>query len=231
MSSLMVVVSISLIVPTTMSAFPPAGDASRDRGHSDILRVSHCIAIVLFIMLLVFVLFHFRTHRALFQSNPTARDDGLTEDDSVADEGDVFTLNTWAASCVLITATLAMIACVTFVVKSVDDVARRTGISAAFLVVVLVPLVGNATKSATMVAVARKGEIDQAVRSIIGSNLRILILLTPVLVLMGWILDQPLTLQLDTFDATMFFLAIMVMNYLIRDGRSNYFEGLVLVGT
>jgi Ca2+:H+ antiporter len=228
MSSLMVMVSISIIVPTTMSTFPPP-KISLDSGDNDILRVSHGTAITLFIVLLVFFFFQFKTHPSLFLTSGN-RDD-LDEYSSVAEDDTGLTLNPWAAGCILITATLGMVGCAISLVKCVDNMARTTGISAPFTMIVLVPLLGNATKYATIVAVSWKGQVNLALRAIIGSNLRTLLVTFPVLVLVGWILDQPLTLRLDPFDATMFFLAVMVMNYLIQDSKSNYFEGLVLVGT
>lgn len=229
MSSLMVMVSISIIVPTTMATFPPL-KTSLDSGDNDILRVSHGTAITLFIVLLVFFFFQFKTHPSHFLVTSGIRDD-VYEDRSVAEDDTGLALNPWAAGCILIAATLGMVGCAIFLVKCVDNMARTTGISAPFTMIVLVPLLGNATKYATIVAVSCKGQVELALRAIIGSNLRTLLVTFPVLVLVGWILDQPLTLRFDPFDATMFFLAIMVMNYLIQDGKSNYFEGLVLVGT
>jgi Ca2+:H+ antiporter len=40
-----------------------------------------------------------------------------------------------------------------------------------------------------------------------------------------------MVLRFDTFETTVFFLAIVVVTCLIRDGRTNYFEGVLLIGT
>jgi Ca2+:H+ antiporter len=227
MSSLVMVVTISLLIPTTMFAFPPKeGDSP-----SDVYHVSHTTAITLFLLLLIFFYFQLKTHHSLFRFTPNGTSPETSDQANGAAHVQRFTLTPWAASGTLIVATLCVIACATFLVGSVDKLVEKTGMSQAFVGLFLIPLFGNATKYATIVTVARKSQIDLAIRAIIGSVLRITLLITPMLLLFARILDQPMTLQFDVFEGTMFFLAIMVMNYLIHDGESNYFEGLMLVGT
>jgi len=40
-----------------------------------------------------------------------------------------------------------------------------------------------------------------------------------------------MTLHFNTFELAVFSLAVIVVNCLIRDGRTNYFEGILLIGT
>ena len=56
-------------------------------------------------------------------------------------------------------------------------------------------------------------------------------LIAPLLVLIGWVVERPLVLRFDSFEATTLLLSVVIMTYLISDGRSNYFEGLMLIGT
>lgn len=120
--------------------------------------------------------------------------------------------------------------CIICIVESADRVAQELGLSAAFPTLVLVPLIGNSARYASIVMVSRQGHVESAVRAIINSILRITLLVTPFLIILGWVLNLPITLQMDMFDATMLFLATMVLIHVIQDGRSNYFEGLMLVG-
>ncbi|KAF5865869.1 hypothetical protein ETB97_001936 [Aspergillus alliaceus] len=124
-----------------------------------------------------------------------------------------------------------LIACVSFIVDSVNGFAQELGLSTAFLTLVLVPLVGNSTRYAAIVTVALKGHVESAVRANLNSTLRITLLVTPTLVILAWVSGLSMTLQLDTFEATMLFLAVVVMSHVIQDGKSNYFEGLMLIGT
>ncbi|KAH8699197.1 hypothetical protein BGW36DRAFT_377444 [Talaromyces proteolyticus] len=235
-SSLTIIVAISLIVPTTMSAFPPTDEnGTVVRDYASILHVSHAAAIILLILCILFFYFQFHTHPSLFRVTSTQQLPAFDYTD-VGCRGNLhrqafLSLNRWVAAVVLVAATTALVSCIVFLLRTVDEVERTVGISSAFLVTVLVPLIGNVSKITTVVAVARRNPVDLAIRAIMATNLRLLILIMPALVIIGWILDQPLTLQFDLFDASILFLAIMVMNYLIQDGRSNYFEGLVLMGT
>lgn len=75
------------------------------------------------------------------------------------------------------------------------------------------------------------GQVELGIRAVINTVLRITMLIAPLLVLIGWVFETPLVLQFDGFEATTLLLSVVVMTYLISDGRSNYFEGLMLIGT
>lgn len=38
-------------------------------------------------------------------------------------------------------------------------------------------------------------------------------------------------LNFDVFEAAVFLLAIIVVGYVVQDGKTNYFEGAMLIGT
>ena len=38
-------------------------------------------------------------------------------------------------------------------------------------------------------------------------------------------------LNFDAFEATVFLLAIIVVSLVVQDGKTNYFEGIMLIGT
>jgi len=65
----------------------------------------------------------------------------------------------------------------------------------------------------------------------IGSSLQIAIFVTPFLVILGWIMGQPMTLHFQSFETVVFFLSVLVVNYLIQDGKSNWLEGAMCLGT
>jgi len=49
-------------------------------------------------------------------------------------------------------------------------------------------------------------------------------------VLLGWIIDQPMALDFAAFEATVFTLAILVVNSVLQVGKASYFQGVMLVG-
>jgi Ca2+:H+ antiporter len=76
-----------------------------------------------------------------------------------------------------------------------------------------------------------KNKLDLAIGIVVGSTSRIALFVTPFSVIVGWIIGQPIALRFDIFETTVFFLAVVVVNCLIRWGRTDYFEGALLIGT
>lgn len=115
---------------------------------------------------------------------------------------------------------------------SLAEAAGTTGSNESFLAVTIVPILGNFVKYHSIVTGSRSyNQVELGIRAIINSVLRVTMLIAPLLVLVGWVSNQPLILRFDEFEATTFLLSVVVMTYLISDGRSNYFEGLMLIGT
>jgi Ca2+:H+ antiporter len=63
----------------------------------------------------------------------------------------------------------------------------------------------------------------------VSSSLQIGLLVSPILVLVGWAIGQPMTLFFKNFETVILFTSILIVNYLIQDGRSNWLEGVLLL--
>ena len=75
--------------------------------------------------------------------------------------------------------------------------------------------VGNAAEHVTAVVVALKDKMDLAIGVAIGSSMQIALLVTPFLVILGWIIGQPMTLHFETFETVVFFLSVLITSYVI----------------
>ena len=64
----------------------------------------------------------------------------------------------------------------------------------------------------------------------LGSSMQIALFVTPFLVILGWIIGEPMSLHFQGFETIVFFLSVLVVNYLLQDGKSNYLEGLMCIG-
>ena len=53
--------------------------------------------------------------------------------------------------------------------------------------------------------------------------------MVPLLVVVGWISGHELTLFFAHFETIILFTSVLLVNTLIRDGKSNYMEGLMCV--
>lgn len=51
---------------------------------------------------------------------------------------------------------------------------------------------------------------------------------TPFIVLLGWMMDKPMSLYFTLFETVCLFVSAFIVNFLVLDGRSNYLEGALL---
>ncbi|KDE05621.1 hypothetical protein MVLG_03993 [Microbotryum lychnidis-dioicae p1A1 Lamole] len=114
-------------------------------------------------------------------------------------------------------------------VGSIDGLVSTTSLNREFVALILLPLVGNAAEHITAVTVASKGKLDLAMSVAVGSSIQIALFVIPLLVLIGWMIGQPLTLAFDPFETLILFLSICAVNFAIQDGRSNWLEGGTLM--
>lgn len=216
MSSLMTVATASLIIPATLYAVMSNQKSQED----NIMVLSRGTAIILLLIYISYLVFQLKTHADLF-------------DDAEAQEGEgeeTQLLSAWGAGAVLVVITLLVAICAEYLVDSIDAIVEEAHISKTFIGLILIPIVGNAAEHVTAVIVAWKNKMDLAIGVAIGSSLQIAIFVTPFLVVLGWIMDRPMTLHFETFETVSFFLASLVVVLLIQDGKSNYLEGLLCLG-
>lgn len=148
---------------------------------------------------------------------------GLADGDSEAKK-----LSRPAAVVLLVVTTALVATCAEYLVSSIEDVTRGSGINETFVGLVVLPIVGNAAEHITSVAVAMRNKMDLAIGVCIGSSIQIALLVTPLLVMLGWALGREMSLYFPLFETMCLFLAAFIVNFLVLDGRSNYMEGALL---
>lgn len=87
----------------------------------------------------------------------------------------------------------------------------------------------SAAEHISSVTFAIKNKMNLCIGIAISSSLQIGLLVSPVLVLTGWFIDVPMTFFFEIFETTVLFSSVMVVNYLIADGKSNWLEGALLL--
>ncbi|KAI1142007.1 Calcium/proton exchanger [Hypoxylon sp. FL0543] len=129
----------------------------------------------------------------------------------------------------LIGATVIIALCAEGMVSGIEAITATGAISEEFVGLILLPIVGNACEHATAVTVAIKDKMDLAIGVAIGSSMQVALLLIPLLVIIGWGANKPeMTLAFDTFQVIVLFVSVLLVNYLIGDGKSHWLEGLIL---
>jgi Ca2+:H+ antiporter len=136
------------------------------------------------------------------------------------------------ASVILLLASTALVAiCAEFLVDSINYLVENSPISEAFIGLIILPIVGNAAEHVTAVTVAAKNKMDLAIGVAIGSSIQIALFITPVVVILGWILNKDMSLFFTLFETVTLFVSTFVVNFLVLDGRSNYLEGVLLTAS
>ena len=135
-------------------------------------------------------------------------------------------LRLWVAILTLAVSTAFVGVCAEFMTSAINKISPPDGsgkLSRTFVGLILLPIVGNAAEHATAVTVAIKDKMDLAIGVAIGSSMQIALLVVPFVVILGWILgNESMNLAFDGFQIAILFVAVLLVNYLIQDGKSNW---------
>ncbi|KAF8854063.1 Calcium/proton exchanger [Acephala macrosclerotiorum] len=145
------------------------------------------------------------------------------------DEPEEPTLHIAVAWATLAGATAIIGLCAEFMVDGIGSITESGTVSVEFVGLILLPIVGNAAEHATAVTVACKDKMDLAIGVAVGSSMQVSLFLIPLLVVIGWIMGkEDMTLSFDGFQVAVLFVAVLLVNYLIGDGKSHWLEGMLL---
>jgi Ca2+:H+ antiporter len=131
----------------------------------------------------------------------------------------------------LVVATIFVSWMAEILVHSVESAADDVGLPHLFIGVILLPLFGNAAEHFTAVTVAAKNKMDLSFAIAVGSSTQIAVFVAPLMVVIAWLLDVPLTFEFGILETVSVFLAVMITNLIAQDGKSNWLEGAMLLGT
>jgi Ca2+:H+ antiporter len=186
---------------------------------STVEHLSVAVALVLIATYVAGLVFSLRTHRDLF--NPPYEQE----------EESGFGWSVGRSIVMLAIAGVAVGVMSEILVGSISEASESVGLSEFFIGVIVVAIVGNAAEHWVAVLVAHKDKMDLAVNIAIGSAAQIALFVGPALVLASFIIGpDPMPLVFNGFELGAVLLAILVANVVTRDGESNWFEGVQLLG-
>ncbi|KAF2236709.1 hypothetical protein EV356DRAFT_442831 [Viridothelium virens] len=152
-----------------------------------------------------------------------------TGPDYPSEEEDAPHLSRTSAIVMLLLSTGLVALCAEFLVDAIPAMTASSSVSQAFIGLIVLPIVGNAAEHVTAVTVATKNKMDLAIGVAVGSSIQIALFVTPLVVLLGWILGKAMSLYFNLFETISLFVTAFVVNFLVLDGRSNYLEGSLLI--
>ncbi|KAI8649815.1 Vacuolar calcium ion transporter [Fusarium keratoplasticum] len=203
--SLMALSSASLIIPAVLSAVLDQS-GFRDKDQS-ILTLSRGTDITLLLLYVLYLFFQLRTHSNLFDA-----ENQNSEEREEREEPEEPSLGIIGVVAVLIVTTIMVAICADYLVGSINSLVETSGISRAFIGLILIPIIGNAAEHVTAVVVAVRDKMDLAMSVAVGSSIQISLLVTPLLVIVSWALGSDMSFHFETFQTAVYFVSVLVVS-------------------
>ena len=142
-----------------------------------------------------------------------------------APEHDVTPISKAASAILLVTSSLLVAVCAEFLINTVDDMVQTAALSEAFIGLIILPVVGNCAEHITAVTVAVKNKVDLAIGVSVGSAIQVGLVLTPLIVLVGWALNKEMTMYFSLFETVTLVATAFLVNFLILNGKDEFPRG------
>jgi len=241
-SSMLFLAIIGLAVPTILSitVSNPTTEVSLV-GQGNIQFISDVLAFVLLGVYIASIIFTFVTHKHLFAIPSMKReekDNGQrnsnegnkvyqdidnqrqhSEDSHWSKKKSILLLGAGVIGVVLVSEVL---------VSSVEVTIKKFGFGEMFVGAIIVGIVGNAAEHSSAIMLARRGKLDLSIGIAAGSGTQVAIFVVPILVIAGIVVNRPFNLVFTIYELAMVFLAALILNLIAHDGKSNWFEGIML---
>lgn len=171
------------------------------------------VLIVIYVATLAFTLF---THADLFQA--------------VREEDGRQPWPAWQALLLLFVAAILVGAESELLTRTLEPTIAALGISPVFIGVVVIAIIGNAAEHASAVLFAIRNQVEVAVEIALGSASQVALFVAPALVFFSLVAGHPMTFIFTALEVGAVALATLIAALLTTDGRSNWLEGLELIG-
>ena len=231
-SSMLFLAIIGLAIPTILFATGAEGH------QGNIEFISVCVAFVLLGVYIASIIFTFVTHKHLFSITSVEReeknDDGRNHDSKISQDLDKSVQSNdlhWSKkrSIILLGASLIGVVIVSEVlVSSVEITIKKFGFSEMFVGAIIVGVVGNAAEHSSAIMLARKDKLDLSIGIAAGSGTQVAIFVVPILVIAGIVVNRNFNLVFTIYELAVVFLSAIILNLIAHDGKSNWFEGIML---
>jgi len=180
---------------------------------AEVQAVSDITAAILLALYVLMLIFYFRTPEAAMSREPAPG----------GHWGARLAMGMLLAS----TAGVAVIADV--FVGTLDAVILNLGISAVFLGLVIVPLVGNIAENIVGIKIAWENDMDFSMLVSLGSSLQVALGVAPLLVFIYLMTPHHFDLLFPTIQVIALAAAVLITAVIAVDGESNWLEGAQLM--
>ncbi|XP_057967752.1 vacuolar cation/proton exchanger 3-like [Malania oleifera] len=190
-------------------------------------RFSSCIMLVAYAG---YLFFRLKSQPNLYRLVDEDRgNNDIDNNDIDSEEEELAEITNWEAVGWLIILTLWVSVLSGYLVDAIQGASHSLNLPVAFISVILLPLVGNAAEHASAIMFAVKDKLDSTLGVAIGSSTQISMFVIPFCVVVGWFMGQPMDLNFQLFETATLFIAVLVVAFMLQEGKSNYFKGLMLI--
>ncbi|XP_058783492.1 vacuolar cation/proton exchanger 5-like [Vicia villosa] len=185
-------------------------------------RFTSCIMLVAYAS---YIVFQFKSQKNL--ELPVYEDKSFDEDasnDAEAPEISMWESMIWIS---ILTGGISILS--EYLVKTIEGASKEFQMPVSFLSVILLPVVGNAAEHVGSVMFAIKDKLDISLAVAVGSSIQISMFMIPFCVVVGWIIGCPMDLNFLPFETTSLFMSVIIVAFMLQNGTSNYFKGIVLI--
>lgn len=179
-------------------------------------ELSIVVAIMMFVLYILQIIFTFVTHKDMFES----------EESGEEHEKPSWSLKTSLVVLVVVTAVLGVMS--EIFTGSVEGMSESLGLSEQFVGLIMIPIIGNAAEHSTAIFMAMKNKMTAVIEVSVGSTLQVILFVMPILVFVSC-LFTPMNLIFTPFELVILVSSAIITNRVIEDGRSNWFEGVQLL--
>jgi len=178
-------------------------------------EISEVIAVILLLAYGFGLLFSLHTHKDIF--NP------VTEVEERPRWSKSFAIGVLVVSTSLVAVESEIL------VGSLESAKASLGLTDLFVGVIIVAIVGNAAEHGSAVLMAWRNKMELSVAVATTSTTQVALFVAPVLVFISLLFASPMTLNFEIFELASLVLSTAVVAAVISDGRSNWYEGALLV--
>ena len=209
-AALLVLAAIGLFVPAVLALSSGGSEGS-------VVEDSVLVSVLLIAGYVLSLIYQF--------SNPTGTLGGHEARD--AHEGPGWTGRT--AAVVLVGAAILLAILSEILVGAIEPVVEQFGLTAFFVGVVILPVIGNLAEQLVAVQLAFKNRMEFSMAVSYGASLQVALFVAPALVLLGVLTGHPMNLVFAPLEVVAVGAAVGISALIALDGESNWLEGALLV--
>jgi Ca2+:H+ antiporter len=209
-AALLVLAAIGLLIPAVLS-FSSAGS------EGSVVEDSVLVAVLLIAGYVLSLIYQF--------TNPASTLGGHLPHD--AHDGPAWTGRT--AAVVLVGAAILLAILSEILVGAIQPVVETLGLTAFFVGVIILPVIGNLAEQLVAVQLALKNRMEFSMAVSYGASLQVALFVAPALVILGVLTGHPMNLVFAPLEVAAVAAAVGISALIALDGESNWLEGALLV--